>query len=121
MNDKQKSKLIEEALATGKIDVSAVATLIGMESHCVKDALEKLAPYAKGPEKNAKILDEMLSEIERAIRKADSTQFSDISPDHLSAIESALQALKADSEASGYSSDTLEKTSRLTSRIKGKL
>jgi|694.fasta_scaffold56429_2 hypothetical protein len=121
MNDQQKLKQIEDTLATGNIDVSAVATLIGMEPHRVKDALEKLAPYAQGPEKNAKILDEMLSEIERAIKKADSSQFNEISPDHLAAIESVLQALKADSEASGYSSDALEKTSRLTSRIKGKL
>jgi hypothetical protein len=97
MNDQQKLKQIEDTLATGNIDVSAVATLIGMEPHRVKDALEKLAPYAQGPEKNAKILDEMLSEIERAIKKADSSQFNEIS------------------------SDALEKTSRLTSRIKGKL
>jgi hypothetical protein len=92
-----------------------------MEPHRVKDALEKLAPHAAGPEKNAKILDEMLSEIERAIKKVDSTRFDDISPDHLAAIESVLQALKANPEASGYSDDALEKTSRLTSRIKDRL
>ena len=121
MNNQQKSKPVEEALATGNIDVSAVATLIGMEPHRVKDALEKLAPYTAGPEKNAKVLDEMLSEIERAIKRVDSTQLKDISPDHLAAIESVLQALKGDSEVSGYSSNALEKTSQLTSRIKGKL
>jgi len=121
MNDQQKAKLIEDTLATGNVDVSAIATLIGMEPHRVKDALEKLAPYAVSPEKNAKILDEMLSELERAIKKADSTRFDDISPDHLAAIESVLQAIKANSEASGCSSDALEKTARLTSRIKDKL
>jgi hypothetical protein len=121
MNHQQKSKLIEDTLATGNIDVSAVATLIGMEPQRVKDALEKLAPYAAGAEKNAKILDEMLSEIERAIKKVDSTRLNDISPDHLATIASVLQALKADSEASGYTGDALEKTSRLTSRIKDRL